>query len=131
MAEAELVEMMEASWPILQRAFDLWTTDVLMAWAGTLSAPNAAQWRGFVSRYELDGAKLMRITFDELKTMGCPDVGTFWRHVISWRYVVTVPAAFLVARMNIHRERYGSGPPAMVQDWHYAQNRLSRDFMMQ
>lgn len=115
-------------WLIVQHAFDMWTVQVVMAWAGTLSSPNSHLWRGFVHSHGIHGAHLMRITFDELRAMGCPDVGTFWRHVIEWRYVVTVPAACLVSEMGIHRRDYGTGPPSMAQDWFYAQNRLARNF---
>lgn len=117
-------EQYNDAWAHLQQAFDLWTVRVVKAWAGTLSSPNSHMWQRFVHNHGLHGAHLIRVTFDELRDMGCPDIETFWHHVLNWRYVITVPAAHLVSEKGIHRHI----PAAMARDWIYAQNRLACDF---
>jgi len=121
-------EQYNDAWAHLQHTFDLWTVRVVKAWAGTLSSPNSRLWQGFVHNHELHGAHLMRVTFDQLRDMGCPDFETFWHHVLNWRYVITVPAAHLVSEKGFHRQSSMSGPAAMALDWLYAQYRLARDF---
>lgn len=89
-----------------------------MAWASTL-APHRT-WRAFAFQHGLNGAKLLTLTRGDLDQLECPYPDEFWGHVLQWRYVVTVPLAYLISThhpsYDPHDER-----PTVGQDWAQAQ----------
>ena len=109
-------------WRKLHLAFELWTVEAVAVWATDLDA----RWRAFMFRHQIDGARLMTITPFELECCSeCPDHERLWKHIVDWRYVITVPAALLVEKC-IGRKATGRPPgPHMELDWSAAQYLLA------